>query len=142
MLPDNITLQASHQGQLNIKSLSTKATKTLVFPHLQRKSLLSIGQFCNDDCTAIFTKMHVHILKNNEIILRGNRNMTDNLWDISLPTKRENTMNWTTTPSKTMNYIITKDKIKMELTQYLHATAFSPSFSTLKKAIDNGNFVT
>ena len=68
--------------------------------------------------------------------------MTDNLWDISLPTKHENTMNWTTTSLKTMNYITTKDKTKMELAQYLHATAFSPSFSTLKKAIDNGNFVT
>ena len=86
-----------------------KATKTLVLPHLQNKSLLLIGQLCDDDCTTIFTKMHVHILKNNDIILRDNRKMTDNIWDISLPTKHENTMNWTTTPSKTMNYIITKE---------------------------------
>ena len=119
-----------------------KATKALVFPQLQNESLLSIGQFCDDDCIAIFTKLYVHILKNNDIILRGNRNKKDNLWDISLPSKRENKMNWTTTPSTTMNYIIMEDKIKIELAQYLHATAFSPSFSTFKKAIDNGNFVT
>ena len=39
------------------------------------------------------------------------------------------------------NYIITKNKTKTELAQYLHATAFSPSISTLQRAIQNGNFV-
>ena len=41
-----------------------------------------------------------------------------------------------------INYIITKDKTKTQLAQYLLATAFSPALSTFKQAIDNGNFVT
>ena len=41
-----------------------------------------------------------------------------------------------------MNYIITKDKSKSDLAQYLLATAYSPAISTFEYAIANGNFVT
>ena len=44
--------------------------------------------------------------------------------------------------SPKINYIITKDKSKSDLAQYMLATAFSPAISTLKTAVDNGNFVT
>ena len=40
-----------------------------------------------------------------------------------------------------INYIITKDKSKLELAQYLHASIFSPTTSTLQKAILKGNFI-
>ena len=42
-LLDNNTIQASHQGKLDIISLLTNATKALIFHHLQNKSLLPIG---------------------------------------------------------------------------------------------------
>ena len=41
-----------------------------------------------------------------------------------------------------MAYIIRKDKTKIELAQYPHTAAFSPSLSTFTKEIRNGNFVT
>ena len=41
-----------------------------------------------------------------------------------------------------MNYIIQKDKSKLELAQYLHACAFSPKQSTFQECIDRGNFIT
>ena len=142
-LPDKSTIQASHQGSLPFNNLSPKATTALVYPGLTNESLLSIGQFCDDGCFAVFTKMHVYIVKNDKIILQGNRNPTDNLWDINLNKKQHHDRHIPPTfLNHKANYIITKDKSKTELAQYLHATAFSPSISTFVKAIEKGNFVT
>ena len=41
-----------------------------------------------------------------------------------------------------MHYLISRDKSKTELAQFLHACAFSPSISTFQKIINKGNFVT
>ena len=41
-----------------------------------------------------------------------------------------------------VNYIIQKDQSKVELAQYLHGCAFSPSISTFQTAINRGNFIT
>ena len=41
-----------------------------------------------------------------------------------------------------MSYIVTKDKTKTELAQYLHACAFSPAISTFQEYIKRGKFVT
>ena len=73
------------------------------------------------------------------------RNKTDGLWNIDLiksksvnnPTIEQNLIYQN---EQKMNYIITKDRTKTELAQYLHAASFSPSISTLQKAINNGNF--
>ena len=42
----------------------------------------------------------------------------------------------------TINFIVHKNKSKLELAQYLHACARSPIISTFQKAISNGNFIT
>ena len=41
-----------------------------------------------------------------------------------------------------VNYIIQKDQSKVELAQYLHGCAFSPSISMFQTAINRGNFIT
>ena len=79
----------------------------------------------------------MYILKENKIILRGNRNFSDWLLDVKLPT---------VPPPPSMNdvmdmyYITTNDKSKIDLAWYLHATAFSPSITTTTKAIKNEKF--
>ena len=40
-----------------------------------------------------------------------------------------------------MNYIISQDKDKTELAQYLHGCVFSPVISTFQKCIKKGNFI-
>ena len=40
-----------------------------------------------------------------------------------------------------MNFIITKDKSKVELAQYLHDCAFSLYMSTFQAVINKGNFI-
>ena len=41
----------------------------------------------------------------------------------------------------TTNFILHKNKRKLELAQYVHACAGSPVISTFQKAINNGNFI-
>ena len=65
-------------------SLSQVAQHAFVFDDLKTGSLISVGQLCDDDCIAIFSRYDVKILKNNKIIIVGKR--TDNgLWDIPIP---------------------------------------------------------
>ena len=71
----------------------------------------------------------MQIFKDNEVILQGNRDKFDGLWKLNLR------------PLK-MSYIVTKDKTKTELAQYLHACAFSPAISTFQECIKRSNFVT
>ena len=82
------------------------------------------------------------MIKNNKIIIEGNRNVTDGLWDVKLPMHPTQLLHPRLPEHHSINYIITKDKTKTQLAQYLLATAFSPALSTFKHAIDNGNFVT
>ena len=57
ILPDTTTVQASHQGVCPLHhTLSTKAKKALVFPHLTNESLISIRQLCDGDCEVTFDK--------------------------------------------------------------------------------------
>ena len=62
MLPNKATITATHKGSLPIgKRLTRSATEALVYPKLTNESLLSIGQLCDDDCLAIFSKKYLHI---------------------------------------------------------------------------------
>ena len=142
MLPNEATIKATHYGNLpfGIK-LSQRATNALVFPGLSNESLLSIRKLCDDNCVVIFTKNRVYVVEDNDLIMHGPRNRTDNLWDIQLPAHQRDIVQVTPNAS-CLNYIITKDKTKTDLARYLHGTAFSPRISTFSKAIRNGNFIT
>jgi hypothetical protein len=94
--------------------------------------LLSIGQACDNGYIAIFDKHILSIIKDNKIVLEGKRNLQDGLWDI--PFKQHGI--------NSINYIITRDKSKTELAQYLHGCAFSPVISTFQDCINKGNFIT
>ena len=63
MLLNNQTIQASCKGVLPFTSVSKQASTALIYPDLQNESLLSIGQFYDDNCNALFTKTNVYIIK-------------------------------------------------------------------------------
>ena len=127
VLPNNTTIAAAAQGDLPLHPYLTP--KALIYPQLKSESLLSIGQLCDDGCTAVFDKENLNIYKQNELVLKGNRNKQDGLWDVPFPVLKA-------------NYIIQKDKSKHDLGQYLHGCAFSPVISTFQMAINKGNFIT
>ena len=132
ILPDQSTIQAKESGQLPLPHVSTHAKEAKVFQDLKSSSLLSLGQLCDDGCKAILDKEKVTVTKGKNIVLKGVRNPRDGLWDVSLPVP--DTMQ--------MNIIIEKNKSKKELAQYLHACCYSPSISTLIRAIKNNHLAT
>ena len=135
-LPDLSNIQAKAEGQLQLHPcLSKKATTAHVFDELTNTSLLSVGQLCDDDCTAIFDKAAMKIIKNGMTIITGKRNTADGLWDIELPL----------TPLTTVavaNAIIKKSTSHAELADYLYACCGCPPLRTFLRAIKNGNMIT
>ncbi len=135
-LPNHSTIQAQAEGTLNLHpSLSATATKAHVFDGLTNASLLSVGQLCDDDCTAIFEKHSMRIQKNGITFIQGTRNNTDGLWDISLPLTP-------LAPVQVVNAIIKKSTTHSELADYLYACCGSPPLRTFLRAIKNGNLIT
>jgi hypothetical protein len=66
-------MSVKFKGQLPLsKKLSATAQSALVLDDLKTGTLISLAQLCDDDCTAIFDKYDVKILKNNEVIITGN----------------------------------------------------------------------
>ena len=106
-----------------------------------------------------FTKKNLWVIKNNKVIITGKRNKHDGLWDV--PFRQQ--PNFTSTPlsssslntiivnnistsqasiqEHTCNYILTLDKSKYEVAQYLYGCLFAPAISTLEKAIQKGNLI-
>ena len=91
-------------------------------------------------------------MKDNKVILNGYRNFHDGLWDVpipqpssllSTPLEVKHMVSKLFSPQRQKaNIIIRKDKTKMELAQWLHASCGSPNESTFIKAIQKGNFLT
>ena len=106
--------------------------KRHIFDGLQSASLISLGQLCDDECVAILDKNEIIVLKVKTLILKGHRNKTDAVWGIpiSIPVAHH------------AMAIITKEKTKAELIQYLRGCCISPTPRTFLKAINNGNYLT
>ena len=140
ILPDNSSIKAKAQGFLPLNA--TFNHEALVFPGLKSESLLSIGQMCDEGCISIFDDKTLKVYfndneirqflsnkKQDNLVIKGFRNEQDGLYDVPFPKMK-------------MNYIVHKDKNKLELAQYLHGCAFSPSLSTLQTCVNKGNFIT
>ena len=113
-LPDLSTIQATAEGKLSIHPvLSEQATTAHIFDDLTNTSLLSVGQLCDDDCTAIFDKTAM------KTVITGKRNNVDGLWDIELPMTP-------LAPAGVVNAIIKKSTSHADLADYLYACCGSP----------------
>ena len=100
-------------------TLSPSATLAHVLPGMKNSSLLSIGQLCDDGWTAVFHKLHLHVFKNAQIILRGIQNKSDGLWDVTIKPD----LLLTKHKYATINAIIRKNQTKTELVDYLQVRA-------------------
>ena len=66
-----------------VKEFSKKAQHSYIFNDIKNCSLISIGQLCDDDCLALFSKYHLQIIKSNKVIITGKIGITG-LWIIPL----------------------------------------------------------
>ena len=146
-LPDNSTLTSTQRGSLPLKNLSAKATETTILDNLKSSSLISLGQLCDDDCKIYANKQHLMVMKDSKLILKGQRNKHDGLWDIPIPqpippSKKLPIITKSQLHNHHLNVIIRKNQTKQDLVRYLYAACFSPVPSTIVKAIKNNHFST
>ena len=89
-IANGANMQPTHSAQLNLHpKLSSAAQKMFVLDDLAAGTLVSLGQLCDDDCVALFTKYDVTIAKHDHILITGRR--TDNgLWSINSPHHESN----------------------------------------------------
>ncbi len=124
--------------------LSESAKVGHLFNELKSGTLISLGQLCDDDCVALFTKYDVKIYKNGQIIIVGKRNLTNGLWNIPLAPKEQTPPTMHKNPPKTYchaaNGAIQNGKTKQDLSAFLHGSAYSPVPSTFLWAIGRGHF--
>jgi hypothetical protein len=136
-LPNNSVISSTTQGELPI-NLPKQATQAHIFPDIKSASLLSIGQLCDSNCTAVFTKHDLTILNDKQQkVLHGQRNYKDGLWDVKIHNKAN-----THLPDNRINAVLRLDQNKTDLALFLHAAAGYPAKSTFISAINKGFFTT
>ena len=98
-LPNNSQLQATRHGDLPFSDLLSKEAKTgVILPGLHSSSLVSLGKLCDDGCEILLNDRKMYAVKNNTVVLEGQRNPYDRLWDIPV---QKNTI----TPCNTKHFI-------------------------------------
>ena len=151
-LPDGNSINSTHTALLQLPSqLPINARTAHIFPDLKSGSLISIGQLCDHNCTAIFDATQVKIYYKDAIIMSGARSInTNNLWVLELDDLPNQTTtnvvtfadsSVSTTSVGTANSLVAHDTMSERIAFY-HATCFSPVISTWCDAIDAGHFTT
>ena len=103
------------------------------------KSLLSIGQLCDDGYHATFTADHVQLTKHGSSHVIGHRDPTNGLWNVPLLGSHQPTNTFPVTSVSNSAYEM---QTLPDLVTYLHRACFSPVPATWTKAIDAGYFAT
>ena len=135
-LPDKSCRKIRAKGDMSLHPfLSKEANTGYVLDNLKSVLLLSAGQLCDNGCKVILEENKATIIKNNHVLLEGERNYTDRLCDIEKPI-----IEMKNATKHYVNAIIRKDTSKKELADYLYECCFSPPLSIFKIAINNGNF--
>ena len=136
-LPNNATIHSNKIGTLPIPELSNAAKATTIFSGLTNSSLISIGQLCDDNCIAILNKNTLKVIKNNKVIMEGQRNHDDGLYDIPIVKERTKPVSI----QQKANVIINKNQANQQLASYYHSCLFSPTIRTLQNAVNKGNLI-
>ena len=71
-LPDGSTMNTVGTGILPLNAFLSKIAQTgNVLNRLTNSLLLSIGQLCDDNCIAVFSKLKLRVYKNGKLLLTG-----------------------------------------------------------------------
>ncbi|GFH47516.1 hypothetical protein CTEN210_03991 [Chaetoceros tenuissimus] len=93
-----------------------------------------MGQLCDDDCTAVFTKNDLQIFKNGKLLIKGLRNRKDGLWDVPFDQSKllQN--------QPSANVLIDLQQSKKELASFYHGVLGGPVKTTFLNALRKGFF--
>ncbi len=102
-LPDGRKVKLTHKCNINIPGLPCTLTGPIV-PTLAMASLIGIRPLCKAGCEVIFDDKKCEEVYEEEVILRGFKDASTDLWMLPIPTK-----GMQTTPGhvpKGTNYIL------------------------------------
>ena len=134
MIPNGTNITAHAHYNMHLKNVSSKASEADILPTFKH-SLLSVGQLCDDDCTAIFSKDKCTVYnKQNEPVITGRRNHSTGLYEQVIPKHSTQTIHQANAVLPTANV--------QEQIEYLHQCAFSPTPRTWIQVVKKGHFKT
>jgi hypothetical protein len=135
-LPNGATMESSHTAELDIPKLNAAASKANVFPGMANKSLLSVGQLCDEGYIVTFKHAAVTICNpGNSKILSGPRLLNTGLWRINL--KQINSH----IPEPIANNVYELHNTGA-FVHYFHKALFSPTKSAMLHAVKDGHLIT
>ena len=88
--PSGNIISSTHTATIPWHQAPASACQGHLFPALQGKCLISISQFCDAGCTAMFTPTHVLIIHHGNVIIKGTRCHTTGLWKVPLTSTPSN----------------------------------------------------
>ena len=95
---------------------------------MKTRPLISLGVLCYDGCTITLDKQEMKVHNNVHEIIKGTRNNKTGMWEVPLETQKSEAV---------INNIMAYTS-KPEQAQYLHASLFIPTATSLLKAIKQG----
>jgi hypothetical protein len=146
--PNGTQMVSSHTAYLDLPDLPLAARLVHIVPALTTKSLLSIPQLCTNGCKAELDNEGIRILRDGKLVLAGTRCHDTGLWHIdvtnTVPTLKAECESESvepieshTEPPFSANAAAGSSK-PADLVAFAHAALWSPSLSTLEKALDKG----
>jgi hypothetical protein len=131
-MPNGTTIQSSHTCNLLLTDLPHQARQAHILPGLLDNSLISVGQFCDNEYSLTFTHDQVTVSRNGKEVMYVSQYPKSRLWRVNLNQKMK--------PDIAQCNHAHDNNNQKYLINYLHAACFSPVKSTWIKAIKNGNF--
>ena len=146
-----------HHEEINVGVANTNTMNSVTTRQLQlapglpvqahgfnemERSLISVPVLCDANCTVVFNKEIVQVIKDNKVIIEGPRDTETNLWN--MPLENNNNNDNATEPIKrpfiiqlkhTANSVY-QQKSASHLQAWHHATLGAPVVTKLIKAID------
>jgi hypothetical protein len=139
-LPNGELIRSTHTALLPFHDLPIEARRAHLFPALQNKALILIGQICDSGFVATLNAKSIHITHPAHDTISGTRDHRTGMWTLDVPPQTTNSTAPTIHPMANNVYSITT---QAEMINYLHRACFSPVISTWIKAIkDAGYFAT
>jgi hypothetical protein len=129
-------MDSSHTAELDIPELNAAASKAHVFPVMANRSLLSVGQLCDEGYIVTFKQASVTICDSEKSqILNGPRDVNTGLWRINLKQNNNHI------PDPIVNNLY-ELRNTGALVHYLHKALFSPMKSAMLQAVKDGHLIT
>ena len=135
-VPTGEDMVSNRETEFDIPNVPTTANKARIFNQLKSGNLLSVGQYCDQDCSTHFYKNKMIILnKNQRIILQGPRDWTNRLWKATIPIKRSHHQRPSLQTAPVINAMIEAKTPKTDLMEFLYKSVGAPPRQTFISGI-------